>query len=1215
MYISTQLTEDKKNVIVWERDPDGKRSAVYYDAPYELFVENDDSDQEYYTLTKKKLEKIEFSNPYEFYGARKRLREAGIQLYESDISVELKVLSDHYYNKPLDSELNLTFYDIEVDYDPARGHSDADDPYARISSIALYHKHTDKSVVLALRPKKGKWSKVQLEDLPKDLFEHSSIELCTNEKELLTRFYQEIGDSDIVSGWNCLPRNASVWKSDEIVRIDELAKGDTLFDSTVIQTSPISNKKVYNIRVADGSEIMATKEHRFPVVVSPNGKYTKFSNHSSTLHEEKVVTVEDMENILEENTYSVFMKICTRDNTNSDVEGLVEEDCYLAGLLYADGSLTNIKKTYGYTFYQSDLEFITEISESGTISGNRTKGYSTYIRPRSELFHSLIYDTSFKKKLNLNLLSTLSKKQFYAFLSGLLDGNGWMSSGRISLCCFNSQDLHTIHELLLWNGIFSLKSESTITLVHFNQSELSLKKTSQWANKILNTPLKRNNSQKSEFIKFKKISEFEYLVRLKNIEGGELTETMDIETDSHYFVSGGFRTHNCEFFDRPYVYNRTLKTLGKKYTRLMNYPESNLDVLVDEREKFGTMEMVVKPHGRIWIDFMAIVKKFDSSERDSHSLEAVASEVLEGRFDKLSYDKSLYHLYHEDFDEFLRYNIRDTDILKHLDLKFKYMNLALSFSHIVANNFASVLGTTSTSDTAILNSCKYEKDVRFVVPDAPHDVFDDGKKFEGAFVLDPQTGLHKWISAVDLKSLYPLTMRSLNISPETLIGQFFENEKAFEYIQEGANDIELTLMYEDTDETMSAIQWRTALEDRNWAISGHGTIFDQSKEGIIPSILTKWFDERIEYQRLKAEAYAMYEKTKDPKYKKDAEYYDNIQYLKKIQLNSLYGVFGNRYFRFFDVRIAESTTKSGKNILLHMGKKIAEILDGEYTYPSKSILYGDTDSIFFKSDLDEEDITLDEVSAISDLICDKVNKSYPAYMKKAFNCTDGREYYMSAEKEIVSDQGIFVSKKHYLLHIVELDGKPVDKMKVMGLQIKKTNIPKPIRIKLTSFFERLLKGEDWIVIKRDVVDYKKLLKEGDIFNIGVPSGVNNVEEGTYNYKKDPKCRTYHMVKASILYNDCLEIYEDHESYPIRSGNKVKKFYFYKKKNFGDFNSIAVPVDMNLQPEWLLDNFMPYVDRNRQIQSLVDQPIKNILKAIGEAVPNTRNTLADELIEF
>ena len=169
MYLSTQLTDDKKSVIVWERGPDGKRVALWYDAPYNFFVENEDSDQDYYSVKGQKLEKIEFNDPFEFYSARKRLREADIKLYESDISAELKVLSDNYYGQDVDAEAHITFYDIEVDYNPEKGHSRPDDAYARISSIALYHKHLDESVVLALTPSKGKWKNATLEDLPKDL--------------------------------------------------------------------------------------------------------------------------------------------------------------------------------------------------------------------------------------------------------------------------------------------------------------------------------------------------------------------------------------------------------------------------------------------------------------------------------------------------------------------------------------------------------------------------------------------------------------------------------------------------------------------------------------------------------------------------------------------------------------------------------------------------------------------------------------------------------------------------------------------------------------------------------------------------------------------------------------------------------------------------------------------------------------------------------------
>ena len=868
-YISSTLTKDKSKVIVWERNGDN-RYHVEHDAPFNMFIE--DPDGKYRSVTEKKLSQVKFDKAHDFYSARKRYQEEGIKTYESDISPELKILSDKYYGNEVADQLHITFYDIEVDYDPEKGHASGSNPYARISSIALYHLHSDRSIVLATPPKSGKWKGSTIDDIPDELKEQAEITIYKNEKELLIKFFEEIEDSDVVSGWN------------------------------------------------------------------------------------------------------------------------------------------------------------------------------------------------------------------------------------------------------------------------------------------------------------------------------------------------------SEFFDDPYIYFRTGKVLGANCQNLMNFEGADKDVKVDETEKFGNLELTVKPVGRIWIDYMQMVKKFDPNERSSYSLEAVAEEELDD-MEKLDYGKSLFRLYHEDFDKYIKYNIRDTAILKGLETKFKYMDLAIQFSHMVTNHMHSVLGTVSTSDTAILNFCKFEMDGRKVLPDANRDIYEDGKKFEGALVLNPIAGLHEYVGSVDIKSLYPSAIRAVNISPDTIIGQFFDSGTAWENIQNETSE-EVTILYEnEMDETMTGKDWKSYLNEKNWSVSANGTVFDQSHDGIIPAILTSWFESRIEMQDKKKELESTLDtldkRTKEYKeIKKKVDYYDNIQYLKKIQLNSMYGVFGNKYFRFFDHRLAESTTKTGQAILMHMCKKVAEVMDEEYTYPSKSIVYGDTDSVYFETQTDNKD----DAIFVADTVATVINKSYPKYMKDAFVCTHGRENYIIAEREVISDRGIFIKKKHYMLHLVNKDGYDVDKMKVMGLQIKKTSIPKFIREKITKCFEKFLKGEDWLLIKKEIVNFKDELLDGDLLRLGVPSSVNKVEYYTNEYNLDNKARVPGHVKASILYNKCLDVYKDGESMKIYSSMKIKKYYFYSKKKFGSFTSIALPTDLDIMPEWL-DNFLPYIDRERQLVTLIDKPIKNILDAIGEAVPNAKNVMADELVEF
>lgn len=868
-YISAATTNDGSKVLLWERDNTGKRVVVEYDAPYYLFIESDDG--EYTSFMGDRLTRLDFDNSRDFYVTRKELRTRGVKTYESDFSPELKILSDHYYNKPTTTKLHTTFYDIEVDYDKARGHADGGNPYARISSIALYHEYSGRRVVIALPPKDGPWTGTTIKDIPQDILDRTELYLCESEKELLAMFYGEIENTDIIAGWN------------------------------------------------------------------------------------------------------------------------------------------------------------------------------------------------------------------------------------------------------------------------------------------------------------------------------------------------------SEFFDDPYMYGRTKKILGKDATRLMSFPESDRDVYVKHVRKYGNTEVVVKPDGRVWIDYMAVFKKFDPSERDSYSLEAVAEDELIG-LDKLSYEKSLYDLYREDFDEFLRYNIRDTDILSGLEAKFRYVELLIEYSHMTTNMLPAATSTIGIVDTAIRNYCIYETD-RLILPDAP--LYDEltTEKYDGAYVMEPDPGLYNYIGSVDIKSLYPSAMRSINISPETLIGQFIEKGAAVDEIQ-NRTDVELTVTYENQmDETLTAKEWYDRLREKTWSVSGHGTVFDQSNDGVIPTILTTWFNERIDTQRKKAEQWNILEnKSLDDdtktKHQKLFDYYDRIQYLKKILLNSVYGVFGNRKFRFFDIRIAESTTNTGKDILMHMARAIADAIDGEYTYPSESPIYGDTDSVYFKTHTNN----VEDAIIVADAATELTNASFPPFMRDRFNCSGGRDTYIVAERETIVERGIFIRKKHYMLYAVNIDGHATDTMIVKGLQIKKTSIPRNIRVPLTKMFERFLKGTEWLKISEDIVEFRNELRELDVIDLGIPINVKTLDESSEKYDEDPNSNIPGHTRAAIFYNICLDEYGDKESMKLLNGMKIVRYYFVKGKTFGKFNSIALPIDLDIIPDWF-KHFLPYIDKERQIQVLYDSPIRNIITAIGEPLPTEKTLLANEIFTY
>jgi DNA polymerase elongation subunit (family B) len=156
--------------------------------------------------------------------------------------------------------------------------------------------------------------------------------------------------------------------------------------------------------------------------------------------------------------------------------------------------------------------------------------------------------------------------------------------------------------------------------------------------------------------------------------------------------------------------------------------------------------------------------------------------------------------------------------------------------------------------------------------------------------------------------------------------------------QEIGTDIAIEWENGDADVVSAAETYRLIFESNQpWMLSANGTIFTYEKEGIIPGLLKRWYAERKEMQAKLKEAINAGNKIEE-------EYWDKRQLVKKINLNSLYGAILNPGCRFFDKRIGQSTTLTGRQIAKHMAAKVNEIITGEYNHVGKAVIYGDTDS-------------------------------------------------------------------------------------------------------------------------------------------------------------------------------------------------------------------------------------------------------------------------------
>ena len=364
--------------------------------------------------------------------------------------------------------------------------------------------------------------------------------------------------------------------------------------------------------------------------------------------------------------------------------------------------------------------------------------------------------------------------------------------------------------------------------------------------------------------------EFHNLVALGQLREGTLPEIVLCENERELLfhmlnalepadiISGW----NSEFFDIPYIAERLLLDGGESLLARLEH----LGARVPKKEmvdRFGSPEPTYKFSGKAHLDYMKLFMKFTFEGRASYSLGNILQEEVD--VGKLEYEGTLEELYNNDFVKFALYNFRDVDGILQLDEKFKFIALANQMAHENTVLFSAVLGTVSYVETGIMNHAHYELGKRV------HDKkISDHPKVEGAVVLNPVIGLHEWIGSVDINSLYPNTIRSLNISPEKIIGQFEDGEVAWEEILK-RSDKSITLILESGGQhTDSASGFSEILIENKWAVSAYGTVFDQSSgKGVVADILGFWYTERKRLQAEKKKYAKLVKEEKDPKKKKE----------------------------------------------------------------------------------------------------------------------------------------------------------------------------------------------------------------------------------------------------------------------------------------------------------------------------------------------------------
>jgi len=715
-------------------------------------------------------------------------------------------------------------------------------------------------------------------------------------------------------------------------------------------------------------------------------------------------------------------------------------------------------------------------------------------------------------------------------------------------------------------------------------------------------------------------------------EGDMLQAFLDLIEDSDILTGW-----NSEGYDIPYTVNRVSRVLSKDDTRRFclwkQLPKKR------EYEKYGKQAETYDLIGRVHLDSLELYRKYTYEERHTYRLDAIGEMEVGER--KTVYEGTLDQLYNNDFRTFIEYNRQDVALLDKLDKKLRFIDLSNELAHANTVLLQTTMGAVAVTEQAIINEAHHRG---LQVPNRPKRD-DENTAAAGAYVAFPKVGVHRWIGSMDLNSLYPSVIRALNMAPETIVGQLrpeitearvhedmnlkkksfagswegrFGTEE-YEAVMACRKDVALTIDWENgKSDTMSAAEIYKLIFDSHtpWMLSSNGTIFTHEFEGVIPGILKRWYAERKELQ-------AQLKKAKEAGNDIEVAFWDKRQLVKKINLNSLYGAILNPGCRFFDKRIGQSTTLSGRTIVKHMSAEVNKVITGEYDHVGKAVIYGDTDSVYFsaypilKDQIQAGQIpwTKENVITLYDQVAEEANTTFEKFMAKAFHCPKSRAEVIAAGREIVAESGLYITKKRYAALVYDIEGFRTDadgpgKVKAMGLDLRRSDTPVFMQEFLSEILLMVLKGQEEKDILERITEFRREFKERPGWEKGSPKRANKIGHYQRLEQKQGKANMPGHVRASINWNTLKRMNGDKYSQEIVDGMKV--IVCKLKQNPLGYTSVAYPTDELRIPDWFKE--LPF-DGDAMESTIIDNKLDNLIGVLKYDLEDTKqhntfNTLFD-----
>ncbi len=713
-------------------------------------------------------------------------------------------------------------------------------------------------------------------------------------------------------------------------------------------------------------------------------------------------------------------------------------------------------------------------------------------------------------------------------------------------------------------------------------------------------------------------------------------------------ISTGWNSDN---FDMPYLFRRMKNIVGPNNAKRLS--PIQVAYINDWNKK-------VIVAGVTHLDYMTLYKKLNIKQEASYALGAIGKKIV--GMEKIAYKGSLDDLYKADINKYIEYNLNDVQIIVALEKKLQFIELARAICHKGHVPYEWYEMSSRFIEGAILMYLRRKGQVAKNKSLDGRDEYetqmeDNEQGFEGAYVKAPTPGRYDWVFDLDLTSMYPNIIISLNLSPETKVAVINKIEYDNSYVEDRTKEIredyenlgdsaqKKTPFAQYLEQRLYAFNARLFAQDKigkyhvgstvytndefkqlvvqsNLSVASNGVMCKKDKTGVIPEILVKWFDERKDLRKLA-------KKHADLKEWEKYEFYDGRQKVQKVLLNSIYGVLGLPIFRFYDKDNASAVTITGQDIIKSTGKAINECFKRSLNEKEGDwVIYTDTDSCFASAlpiikknmpdiDLNDEKAMTEAILKVTGDVQSFVNKFYDVMAKRYFNIEKHR---FDAKQEVIAKTSFWLAKKRYAQFIINKAGIECDEMEVKGIDVVRTSFPIRFRKFMQKFLDDMLRKLPKDQIDASILEFKDKMSTYPVIEIAKNTSVKfKSQNGDNDY--NPKTRhpfqfmdgTPAQAKAALAYNDLLKTWKLDKDVPeIFHGQKIK--WVYLKQNQYGIEGIAMKAD-GTDPDRIMEFIEQYVDRNAMYEQELKGKLLDFYNVLNWSYPNETDVKLEEFFSF